>query len=203
MFLHRFVLLSLLLSVTPVRAQAWFPGGAHASASASASSSHGSASATAIATAGNGSASAYASASASGNGHASAHASASTGWHGTPTHPGHHQPAYSHPQPTGSHATSCVNGICNGWHTVPNPTPAPACRYASYDNYNQAYLAAGYDLKVLMTDNSQSCLVACSCDDACVGYTYNTQNRACYLKAEGVDETPYVGAEWVSGLKYP
>jgi hypothetical protein len=196
----RLLLLTFCFASPSVQAQFWKSpfGGSHASASASASSSGSSASASATASAGNGHASASAHASAGGNGgYASAHASASSGGY-KPSHPGHHKPWPEHTG--GSHATTCVNGVCTS--PAPQPTyPGSTCTYASYDLYSQAYLAAGAELRVISTQDPYGCLAACSCEGACVAYTYHASNQSCYLKGYGVDETPYAGGDWYSGVK--
>ncbi len=187
----------------------------HASAWASASASGGGASASANASATSGgrgsSASASATASASG-GHASAHAEAhassghDTSWN--PDFPQDPEDGDARPHEEASHSSSvstCVNGTCNVWHTLPSPE-APqlnTCESATVSRWDGHFLSQGDDLAQAFLSDENQCAQSCTQRSDCSGATFHKPSRTCYLKSWSHERVAYAGSDWTAFIKTP
>ena len=69
-------------------------------------------------------------------------------------------------------------------------SPVPAFRYVATNDMD----FYGSDLDALFDTDLDSCVRACSADDRCTAFTFNTRSKACFPKSGITDRTPYVGA---------
>ncbi|WP_415922595.1 alpha-2-macroglobulin family protein [Tateyamaria sp. SN6-1] len=61
----------------------------------------------------------------------------------------------------------------------------------------------GADRANLFDTTQDACARACSADDQCVAFTYNTRSRACFPKSAVNDRQPYVGAMSATRVQTP
>ena len=87
-------------------------------------------------------------------------------------------------------------GIFSGAVEAGSDRVLPQVRYQSFADTDYY----GSDLQALFDTDLNSCIRACTAQDACVGFAYNRKANACFPKSDMKEPTPYEGA--ISALKH-